>query len=125
MRSEIDNYLEEPVLSRSNEFDLLAWWKANSSKYPSLQTIATNILVIPIFTVVLKSAFSISSRFISPHRSRLHPKTLEALMCIQNWLWVEMHSMKNLFTYVSNLFFVLNFFFISRFIFFSFTIPKM
>ena len=97
-------------MAKSGDFDILAWWKANSSKYPSLQTIATYILFIPIFTVVSKAAFSTSSRFISPHRSRLHPKTLEALMCIQNWLWVEMHSMKNLFTYVSYLLFFLIYF---------------
>ena len=83
-RSEIDTYLEEPVLPRSSDFDILAWWKANSSKYPILQTIARDILVIPISTVASESAFSTSGRFISPHRSRLHPKTLEAMMCTQD-----------------------------------------
>ena len=36
-RSEIDTYLEEPVLPRSSDFDISSWWKANSSKYPILQ----------------------------------------------------------------------------------------
>ena len=25
----------------------------------------------------------------SPHRNRLHPKMIEALMCAQSWLWSE------------------------------------
>ena len=31
---------------------------------------------------------------VSPHRSKLHPNTLEALMCAQNWLLVEKQGMK-------------------------------
>ena len=80
-RSEIDTYLEEPVLPRLSDFDILSWWKANSSKYPILQTITRDILAIPISIVASESAFSTSGRFISPHRSRLHLKTLEAMMC--------------------------------------------
>ena len=110
-RSEFDTYLEEHVLPRSSDFDILSWWKANSSKYPILQTIARDILVIPISIVASESAFSTSGRFIGPHRSRLYSKTLEAMMCAQDWLWAEMHGMKNLFTYVSYfLFFVLTIF---------------
>ena len=109
-RSEIDTYLEEPVLPRSSDFDILSWWKGNSSKYPILQTIARDILAIPISTVASESAFSTSGRFISPHRSKLHPKTLEAMMCAQDWLWAEMHGMKILFTYVSYFLFFLIYF---------------
>ena len=86
-RSEMDTYLEEFVLPRLSDFDILAWWKVNSNKYPILQTIARDILAIPISTVASESAFSTSGRFISPHRSRLHPKTLEAMMCTQDLLW--------------------------------------
>ena len=109
-RSEIDTYLEELVWPRSSDFDILSWWKANSSKYPILQTIARDILAIPISTVASEFAFSTSGRFICPHRSRLHPKTLEAMMCAQDWLWAKMHGMKNLFTYVSYLLFFLIYF---------------
>ncbi|KAL2542598.1 Zinc finger BED domain-containing protein DAYSLEEPER [Abeliophyllum distichum] len=92
MKSELDLYLEEPVLPWSNDFDLLNWWKANSSKYKTLQKLARDILAIPISTVASESAFSTSGRFVSPHRSRLHPKTLEALMCAQNLLWADIHE---------------------------------
>ena len=33
-------------------------------------------------------------RFVSPHRSMLHPKTVEALMCAQSWLWSEFNGME-------------------------------
>ncbi|KAE8719871.1 hypothetical protein F3Y22_tig00109925pilonHSYRG00091 [Hibiscus syriacus] len=33
-----------------------------------------------------------SGRLVSPHRSRLHPKTLEALMCAQSWLINEIRA---------------------------------
>lgn len=51
-----------------------------------LQKIAKDILVIHISTVASESTFSTSGRLVSLHRSRLHPNTLEALMCGQNWL---------------------------------------
>ncbi|KAK9992708.1 hypothetical protein SO802_027693 [Lithocarpus litseifolius] len=64
--------------------------KHNGSKYPTLQRIARDILAIPMTTVASESAFSTSGRLLSPHRSRLHHDTLEALMCGQNWLWSEL-----------------------------------
>nr|XP_048321651.1 zinc finger BED domain-containing protein DAYSLEEPER-like [Ziziphus jujuba var. spinosa] len=73
VKSELDRYLEEPVLPRSNDFDILAWWKVNAMKYPTLHNIARDILAIPVSTVASESAFSTSGRFVSPHRSRLHP----------------------------------------------------
>ncbi|KAL8469182.1 hypothetical protein ACS0TY_032129 [Phlomoides rotata] len=71
VKNELDSYLEECVLQRLSDFDIL------------------NVLAIPISTVASESAFSIGGRFISPHRSRLHHDTLEALMCSQDWLWNE------------------------------------
>ncbi|KAI3458549.1 hypothetical protein Pfo_015212 [Paulownia fortunei] len=50
-------------------------------KYPNLQKMARDILVIPVSTVASESAFSSSGRLVCPHHSRLHPTTLEAMMC--------------------------------------------
>jgi hypothetical protein len=30
--SELDNYLEENLIPRTNDFDILGWWKSNSTK---------------------------------------------------------------------------------------------
>ncbi|KAK1402410.1 hypothetical protein POM88_002015 [Heracleum sosnowskyi] len=51
------------------------------------ERLARDFLAVPASTVASESAFSSSGRLVSPHRNRLHPKTLEALMCAQSWLW--------------------------------------
>jgi hypothetical protein len=38
--------LEEEILPRRPDFDILMWWKLNSVKYPTLQAIARDILAI-------------------------------------------------------------------------------
>ncbi|KAL6313143.1 hypothetical protein AAG906_026065 [Vitis piasezkii] len=88
-KSELDYYLEESILPRNSNFDVLSWWKTNGIKYPTLQMIVRDIYAIPISTVASESAFSMGGRVVSKHRSRLHPDTLEALMCAQSWLWKE------------------------------------
>ncbi|XP_062110077.1 zinc finger BED domain-containing protein RICESLEEPER 2-like [Humulus lupulus] len=88
-KSELEFYLEEAVLPRSEEFDILAWWKTNGLKYPTLQQVARDVLAIPVSTVASESAFSTSGRHVTPCRNRLHPSMLEALVCTQDWLWDE------------------------------------
>ena len=90
VKVELDHYIEDGVLPRTIDFDILAWWKNQGIKYPTLRLIARDILAIPISIVASESAFSISGRLLSPHRSRLQSKTLEVLMCAQNWLWTEL-----------------------------------
>ena len=91
-RTELDLYLDEDVIVDNGQFDILLWWKVNGVKYPTLQTIARDILAIPVSTVASESAFSASGRLVSPHRNRLHPKTIEALMCAQSWLSNEVEK---------------------------------
>ena len=81
---ELDHYLEDDLMPRTVDFDILAWWKSNGPKYPTLQHIARDVLAIPVSTVALESSFSTSSLLLSPHRSKLHQKTVKALMCAQN-----------------------------------------
>jgi len=94
IKSELDLYLEESLLPRTPSFDNLSWWKTNGLKFPTLQKMARDLLAIPVSTVASESAFSTSGRLISPHRSRLHPTTLEALMCARTWLWNEINGMQ-------------------------------
>ncbi|KAF7136351.1 hypothetical protein RHSIM_Rhsim08G0142200 [Rhododendron simsii] len=84
---ELDHYLSEAVLPKSAGFDVLNWWKSHQPKYPILQAMARDLLAIPVSTVASESAFSTNGRLVSPHHSRLHPDTMEALMCAQSWLW--------------------------------------
>ena len=39
VKSELDYYLEEFIMSRTSDFDVLSWWKTNGIKYPTLQMI--------------------------------------------------------------------------------------
>jgi len=48
--------------------------------------IAGDVLAISVSTMAFESAFSMGGRIVSPHCSRLHAKTVEALMCLQNWM---------------------------------------
>ena len=91
-RMEFDHFIDERVLKRSEDFDILVWLKSNGIKYHTLQRIVRDILAIPVTTITLEAAFSTSGRLLSPHRSKLHPKTIEAMMCAQNWLWSEING---------------------------------
>ncbi|KAH9688106.1 Integrase catalytic domain-containing protein [Citrus sinensis] len=83
---ELDSYLDEKVISRMEDFNILSWWKTNANRYPTLARIARDILAIPITTVASESAFNTSGRVVSSYHNKLHPSTLEALMCCQSWL---------------------------------------
>lgn len=87
-KSELDLYVDEGRIPKSKEFDILGYWKISGIRYPTLRMIARDIFAIPVTTVASESAFSTSGRVLSDHRSRLTPKTLEVLMCAQNWLRV-------------------------------------
>ncbi|KAL6606746.1 hypothetical protein ACP70R_042399 [Stipagrostis hirtigluma subsp. patula] len=84
--SELEMYLGKPPIPRSDKFDILSWWKNNSLEYPVLARIAKDILAIPVSTVASESAFSTGGRVISDFRSRLTPETVEALVCLQDWM---------------------------------------
>ncbi|CAO2174338.1 unnamed protein product [Urochloa humidicola] len=51
VRTELDLYLDEPLLPRTQELDIINWWKYGEIKYPTLQSIARDILPIPVTTV--------------------------------------------------------------------------
>ncbi|KAL8118171.1 hypothetical protein AgCh_015895 [Apium graveolens] len=90
-RSELDLYLEECVLPRTANFDILNWWKANGLKFPTLQKIALDILAIPASIPASKST-SGNNMMLSSHRSQLNHTITEALMCTQNWLQDEVNA---------------------------------
>lgn len=101
----MNHYLEEEVLPRSPDFDILLWWKLNDIKYPTLQSIAKDILAIPISIVASESTFSTSGHILSPHHSRFYWTTLEDLMCARSWLWSTENN--DMFLYYSVNFYIL------------------
>ncbi|XP_073280577.1 zinc finger BED domain-containing protein DAYSLEEPER-like [Primulina huaijiensis] len=57
--TELDMYLEEIVLPRTQHFDILSWWKTNEVKYPNLQKMTKDVLDIHVSTVASESTFAI------------------------------------------------------------------
>jgi hypothetical protein len=47
---------------------------------------ARDVLTIPASTVLSESAFSTGERVVSDFRSQLNTETIEALICLQDWL---------------------------------------
>ncbi|XVF86418.1 hypothetical protein PTKIN_Ptkin18bG0038400 [Pterospermum kingtungense] len=86
MKSELDQYLEESLLPRVQDFDILSWWKLNKTKYPILSRMASDILSIPFCTVAHDSVFDTERKKMNNYRSSLRPVTLEALLCAKDWL---------------------------------------
>ncbi|KAL4351636.1 hypothetical protein GQ457_06G016480 [Hibiscus cannabinus] len=84
--SQLDRYLDEDVIHRTPNFDILNWWKRIGPQFPILQAIARDIYAIPVSTVASESSFSTGGRLVNPQRNRLHPSTVEALACCQSWL---------------------------------------
>lgn len=89
MKSELDQYLEESLLPRVQDFDVLGWWKLNKVKYPTLSKMARDIFSIPISTVPPESIFDTVATEMDPYRSSLRPETVEALICAKDWLQQE------------------------------------
>ncbi|KAG8045114.1 hypothetical protein GUJ93_ZPchr0008g11409 [Zizania palustris] len=88
-KSELDLYLEEGLIDRAQEFDILKWWQVNTRKYPTLSIMARDVLAIPVSMVgVGSSVFSAGtgSRTLDDYRSSLRPQLLEALFCAKDWL---------------------------------------
>ncbi|KAF5197877.1 Zinc finger bed domain-containing protein daysleeper [Thalictrum thalictroides] len=85
-KSELDQYLEESLLPRTMEFDILGWWKLNNLKYPTLSKLARDILSISLSTVGPESVFNTAGNKLDTYRSSLRPETVEALICAKDWL---------------------------------------
>ncbi|CAN0898764.1 Putative AC transposase, partial [Linum grandiflorum] len=91
--SELDHYLSEDVNPRAANVSVLDWWRVNTGKYPLLQEVARDLLVVFVTSVASESAFSFGGRLLDPHRSRLHFGTVETL--IYTRLWIKDDLMKD------------------------------
>ncbi|KAH0743325.1 hypothetical protein KY290_031318 [Solanum tuberosum] len=89
VKSKLDRYLLEDQESESEDFDILIWWKVNSSRFPTLSQLARDVLAIPMSSVASECAFSTGGRILDPFRSSLTPKCVQCLICVQDWLRQE------------------------------------
>ncbi|GAU51793.1 hypothetical protein TSUD_415770 [Trifolium subterraneum] len=86
-KSELERYLAaDNEDCKDHSFDILGWWKEKSTRYHVLSRMARDILAIPVSTVSSESAFSTGGRVLDSFRSYLNSNTVEALICIQNWI---------------------------------------
>jgi hypothetical protein len=85
-KSELEKYLGEDTEPEDTKFDILAWWKVNSSRFPVLAQLAHDVLAIQISNVSSESVFSTTSRILDNFRTSLTPFMVEALVCTQGWL---------------------------------------
>ncbi|PRQ50593.1 putative transcription factor/ chromatin remodeling BED-type(Zn) family [Rosa chinensis] len=87
MKSELEQYLEESILTpRAQDFDILGWWKEKTTKYPTLSKMASDVLSIPVSTVAPDSVFNTELKKMDSYRTSLGAANLEALICAKDWL---------------------------------------
>ncbi|KAL2903213.1 Zinc finger BED domain-containing protein RICESLEEPER 2 [Bienertia sinuspersici] len=74
-KSDLIMYLEEPLIHRATNINILYHWKTNAVRYPILSKMARDILAIPISTVASEPAFSTGGRVLDCYRRSLKPAT--------------------------------------------------
>ncbi|CAL5025308.1 unnamed protein product [Urochloa decumbens] len=84
--TELDNYLEDGLVPRKDDFDILNWWMCHTTKYPRLAAIAQDILAMPASAVQSEAAFTSRGPVIPKYHSMLSIKTIEALVCTRDWM---------------------------------------
>lgn len=83
--SDLDRYLESPVMDLNVDLDILKFWSGMSKCYPNLASLASDILAIPISTVATKSVFTVGKKLLNHRRRGLDPDLLETLICLHDW----------------------------------------
>ncbi|XP_061978153.1 zinc finger BED domain-containing protein DAYSLEEPER-like isoform X2 [Populus nigra] len=86
MKSELEQYLEESLLPRFQEMDVLKWWEENKLQYPVLSKMARDILTMQVSTADPDSVFDTEIKELDEYRSSLRPEAVEALVCAKDWL---------------------------------------
>ncbi|ESQ35277.1 hypothetical protein EUTSA_v10009614mg, partial [Eutrema salsugineum] len=86
IKTELNQYLDETLIPRSEDFDVLSWWRLNSNNYPVLSKMAADLLSIPFSTVSPDCVFDTEVKQMDNYRTSLPRVTLEALLCTKDWL---------------------------------------
>jgi hypothetical protein len=92
VRSEIDRYLEEPLIDRSKKDSYLRvveYWKANQNGFPILSQMAGDFLAIPATSVPSERVFSQGSDLITKKRNRIGGNNTQYVLCLRIWAIYE------------------------------------
>ncbi|CAG8550696.1 3151_t:CDS:2 [Ambispora gerdemannii] len=82
-KSELDLYMNIPILSPTEENDPIHWWKVNHNTFPQLAKIAHCYLSIPASSVLAERLFSNAGNILTEKRNHLDPTTVSDLLFLQ------------------------------------------
>ncbi|KAL9427876.1 hypothetical protein AB3S75_029959 [Citrus x aurantiifolia] len=85
-KSELDCYLNEPKFPRVEEFDILAWWRVNTPKFPTLARMARDFLAMPISPSAATAYACFSKEAKDIFDTGLDNDLITALVCLKGWL---------------------------------------
>ncbi|KAL8100472.1 zinc finger BED domain-containing protein RICESLEEPER 1-like [Apium graveolens] len=85
--SDLELYLDEPVLPWNKDFDLMSWWRTESPKYPVLSKMARDLLAIPFSVASSNEAYRYEDfRRADRGLEFLGPVLVNALVCTRSYL---------------------------------------
>lgn len=87
--AELDKYLSQPCEIADETFDILDWWRKNSSRYKILAKMAKDVFAICLSTTSLEPTFSTKGRVLDKYHTiltRESPKMVEVVISLRNWL---------------------------------------
>ena len=85
-KTEVNKYLGDYWEGvKDVKFDILAWWKANSSKYPVLSQLTRDLLTMPVLLLLLSLLLAREEEYLTPYVVICLPwYMVEVLICVQN-----------------------------------------
>ncbi|KAH0645556.1 hypothetical protein KY290_034341 [Solanum tuberosum] len=84
-KSELDCYLEEPIVPWTKNFDVLSWWKAASPRYPALSNLARDPLSIQLSLVTGYDAYLTDVGEPDRNIRSVESDLVNALMSTKSW----------------------------------------
>ncbi|KAH0643889.1 hypothetical protein KY289_034863 [Solanum tuberosum] len=84
-KSELDCYLEEPIVPWTKNFDVLSWWKAASPRYPSLSNLARDLLSIQLSLITGYDAYLTDVGEPDRNIRSVESDLVNALMSTKSW----------------------------------------
>ncbi|KAB2041399.1 hypothetical protein ES319_D02G145600v1 [Gossypium barbadense] len=97
-KSQLDIYLEEPELELNSQIDVLDYWSKSSVRYNELSLLARDLLAITLSIVAFELVFSMGKKVITPGRSSLKPKTVQAVVCLDDCMRAKGFSAGNYYS---------------------------